>query len=454
MNLLLDTDSYKFSHFPFYPKGMSYMHSYLESRGGRFAQTTQFGLQYILKKYLTKPITAADIDEAETFAKAHGEPFNRAGFEAILNKHGGYMPVRIKAVPEGMVIPNHNVITAVESTGGEETCWIVNFLETMLMRQWYPTTVATQSWHIRKIIKGFLDETADKPEDEIWFKLHDFGARGVSSRESAAIGGAAHLVNFMGSDTIAGVQLMNDYYNKGKMSAFSIPATEHSTVTSWGRENELEAYKNVIRHMPKGGLLACVSDSYNIFDACSKLWGTDLKKEVENSGGTLVIRPDSGDPVEVVDKVLQILDDKFGYSYNTKGFKVLNHVRVIQGDGVNEESIREILRVAKMRGFSATNLAFGMGGALLQKVDRDTQKFAYKCSEVTVNGKAVPVFKDPITDHGKASKSGRLTLIKEAGTYRTVKGPTYGDVLKTVFENGEMKKEYTLAEIRENALQG
>jgi nicotinamide phosphoribosyltransferase len=198
-------------------------------------------------------------------------------------------------------------------------------------------------------------------------------------------------------------------------------------------------------------LYACVSDSYNIYDACEKLWGTELKKEIENSGGLLVVRPDSGDPTRVVTKVLNILDSKFGSTYNTKGFKVLNHVRVIQGDGVNEEAIRGILAAALSNGFSATNLAFGMGGALLQKVDRDTQKFAYKCSEITVNGKYIPVFKDPVDDAGKKSKSGRLELIHEGGQYKTVSGPGFGNLLKPVFENGRMLREYTLAEVRKNA---
>lgn len=268
------------------------------------------------------------------------------------------------------------------------------------------------------------------------------------------LGGAAHLVNFMGSDTVPGVWAANKYY-KHPMAAFSIPAMEHSTVTSWGRENEAKAFENMLNiNGGPGKLVAFVSDSYNIYEAVEKIWGEQLRQKVIDSGTTVIIRPDSGNPAAVVLKCLTLLDQKFGSSYTKTGtYKLLNNVRVIQGDGINEDSIREILETITRAGFSADNVAFGMGGALLQQVNRDTQKFAYKCSEVTVGGHSVEVYKDPITDPGKRSRKGRMDLIKDMGQFKTVSGDNHpGSQLQTIYENGKMVKEYNLTEIRERAL--
>lgn len=454
-NLILDVDSYKASHWEQYPPGTSGLYSYLESRGGRYMETMFFGLQYILKRYLTTPITMGDVEEADAFFRAHGEPFNREGWEYIVRERGGLIPVRIKAVPEGTVVPTHNVLMTVESTD-PRVFWVASYVETVLMRVWYPMTVATVSWHAKEVIRFFLERTAVNPDAELDFKLHDFGARGVSSSESAGIGGAAHLVNFKGSDTVVGVRFANHYYNE-PMAGFSIPAAEHSTMTAWGREREVEAYRNMIRrYAPGNKLIAVVSDSYDLWNALENIWGGALKDEVVGSGSTIVVRPDSGDPTKVVLKTLQILDAKFGSTYNQRGFKVLNNVRVIQGDGVCEDSIRSILDEATRHNYSATNLCFGMGGALLQKVDRDTQKFAYKLSEVTIDGKAVGVRKNPVTDPGKASKQGRLSLVADQnGVLTTVPGENaIGSLLKTVYEDGRLTREFSLAQVRENASRG
>jgi nicotinamide phosphoribosyltransferase len=448
-NLLLKTDSYKASHFMQYPEGTTKVFSYIESRGGKYGQTVMFGLQYLLKQ-LEQGITKEDVEEAATFFAGHGEPFNKEGFMYIVEKHGGKLPIRIKAVAEGSVLPTNLPLVTVENT--DPNCfWLTSYLETMLLRLWYPITVATQSWHCKQIIKGYLQATSDDPNGEIAFKLHDFGARGVSSGESAAIGGAAHLVNFMGSDTVEGVLLANKVY-KSPMAAFSIPAAEHSTITSFGRENEAEAYRNMLRKFAKpGSLVAVVSDSYDLYNAIEKIWGGELKNEVINSGATVVIRPDSGDPATVILQSAKLIEKTFGISYNKKGFKVFNNVRLIQGDGINEDSIREILETLKANGYSATNIAFGMGGALLQQINRDTQKFAMKCSHITVNGQQRDVFKDPVTDSGKRSKKGVLDLVRRTGEYQVLSNQgqdNFGSVLKTVFENGKITKEYTLDEIR------
>lgn len=454
-SIILNTDSYKVSMFKQYPVGTTGVYSYIESRGGRYDRTVFFGLQAFIKEYLLDPITQNDIDFAEEILTAHGEPFNRAGWQYILDKHMGYLPVVIKAVPEGSVIPVKHVLATIENTD-PECFWLTTWLETALLRAvWYPTTVATQSWTIKQVIKNFLEKTGDP--STINFKLHDFGARGVSSMESAGIGGAAHLVNFMGTDTITGVLYAREFYNAG-ISGFSIPAAEHSTITSWGRVGEVDAYRNMLTQFARpGSILAVVSDSYDIFNATSKLWGEELRQQVIDSGATVVIRPDSGDPVVVNRQLIEILGEKFGYTINDKGFKVLNNVRLIQGDGVNELTIRSILGAFMALGWSADNIAFGMGGALLQQIDRDTQKFALKCSSVCIDGTWVDVQKDPITDSGKKSKKGRVELWESGGEYQssveqpkgwTDRGLEWKPVLQKVFENGKLYNEISFEDVR------
>ena len=460
-NLLLNTDSYKVSMFKQYPQGTTGVYSYIESRGGRYDKTVFFGLQAFIKEYLLQPISQSDIDVADEILTAHGEPFNREGWQYILDKHNGYLPVVIRAVPEGSGVPVKNVLATIENTD-PECFWLTTYLETAILRAvWYPTTVATQSKTIKNVIKDYLEKTGDP--SLIDFKLHDFGARGVSSMESAGIGGAAHLVNFMGSDTITGVLYAREYYGAG-IAGFSIPAAEHSTITSWGRDNEVKAYSNMVTQFGKpGAILAVVSDSFDIYEA-SKMWGTgELKQQVIDSGATVVIRPDSGDPVEVLPKVVGILNMGFGHTKNSKGYKVLNNVRVIWGDGINLQSIKAIMRImVDLNGWSADNFAFGMGGALLQQVDRDTQRFAMKCSSVQINGEWRDVQKDPITDSGKKSKAGRVKLwTNSGGEYASsVSAPTgwsdkgiggWSDALQTVYMDGALFNEIDFATVRANS---
>jgi nicotinamide phosphoribosyltransferase len=459
-NIILNTDSYKASMFKQYPAGTKGVYSYIESRGGHYDQTVFFGLQMFVKEYLLNPITQADIDIASEILPAHGEPFNREGWQYILDKYNGYLPVVIRAVPEGTVVPTKQVLATIENT--DPNCfWLTTWLETALLRAiWYPVTVATQSKAIKNAILEYLERTGDPTT--INFKLHDFGARGVSSMESAGIGGAAHLVNFMGTDTITGVLYAREYYNAG-VAGFSIPAAEHSTITSWGRDGEVDAYRNMLNQFAKpGSIVAVVSDSYDVFNACEKLWGEELRQQIIDSGATVVIRPDSGDPLEINQRLIKILDSKFGHTVNAKGYKVLNNVRLIQGDGVNENTVRTILGNFLINGWSADNIAFGMGGALLQIVDRDTQKFAMKCSAALVAVEWVDVQKDPITDSGKKSKKGRVQLWKSGGEYQsaveqpknwTDKGTgEWTPVLQKVFENGQLYNEITFDQVRANSV--
>lgn len=460
-NLLLNTDSYKASHWQQYPAGSEQMFSYIEARSSKngYQHSLFFGLQALVQQVLSQPITDAMIVEARELLTAHGEPFNEAGWRRILTEFGGYLPLTIRAVPEGRVVPLKQVLVTVESTD-PESFWLASYIETWLLRVWYPTTVATLSWHIKQQLRQYLTLSSDDPETSLAFKLHDFGARGTSSNESAGLGGCAHLVNFLGTDTLQALLIARQYYDE-PMAGFSIPAAEHSSLTSWGRDQELDAYRNMIRLFGQPGkIFACVSDSYNLWNAL-KLWGTDLKDELIASGATLVVRPDSGDPVEIVARTVQELDGYFGSTLNSKGYKLLNQVRIIQGDGIDASTVAPLYERLLGLGFSADNLALGMGGGLLQQVNRDTLGFAMKCSALKVQGQWRDVYKDPITDPGKTSKKGRLSLFRHqtTGDYQSLRIDDAGlpeisqpelwqDQLQTLYHNGQILRRQSLSEIR------
>jgi len=461
MTAIIRTDSYKFSQWMQYPSDTEFVSSYIESRGGE-PDSVFFGLQAFIKEYMMTPITMKDIDMAESIVLRHGLPFNREGWEIIVNEYNGMLPLEIEAVPEGTVMPTHNVQVQVVNTD-PRLFWLTSYVETAMLRGvWYPSTVATKSRKMKKIIAAALHKTSDIPvNDQLFFKLHDFGARGASSTETAILGGMAHLINFMGTDTFEAIPAVMELYNTDEVVGFSIPASEHSTITSWGRDNEVKAFENMIdKFAGEGKIYACVSDSYDIFKAAGDLWGTQLKDKIIASGGTLVVRPDSGNPETIPVEIIEILMDKFGYTVNSKGFKVLpSHIRLIQGDGINEASLPRIIDNMIAKDLSIDNIAFGMGGGLLQAWNRDTLKYAMKASaRKDSNGVWHDVFKDPISDHGKVSKKGRLGLVLEHGlgsvNIRTVPkdiADDRGNLLRKVYRNGELLVEDTFEDIRKRA---
>ncbi len=460
-NIIKLTDSYKVSHAVQYPSDTTEIDSYFESRGGEFRESVFFSLQYFLRRYLEgKVVTKEKIDEAERFLTAHLGPgiFQRSRWEYILEKYDGRLPVEIRAVPEGTVVPTHNVLMTIRNTD-PECFWLTNYLETLLVQVWYGCTTATISREMKKIIKTGLEKSGDI--SGLPFKLHDFGFRGVSSVESAGLGGAGHLVNFQGTDTVAALEVCDEIYHC-PMAGFSIPAAEHSTITSWGREGEIDAFRNMLEQFPTG-LVAVVSDSWDIYNACKYLWGRTLRKEILNRNGTLVIRPDSGDPTKVLPEILNILGNEFTYLTNDKGYKVLpSQVRVIQGDGIRRSTLKGIVDSILEAGWSLDNVAFGSGGGLLQDCNRDTLNFAFKCSSATVKGEDRPVFKQPVGASWKKSKKGKLALVNDP-VFETVHGSTWatvsyneaakfgGDKLVPVFRNGHLLAEYSLDEIRTNS---
>jgi nicotinamide phosphoribosyltransferase len=459
-NPILAVDSYKASHKWQYPDGTAHVSSYIEARtdksGLEVPGTLVFGLLPHLRRLADTPVTEAAINQAKTLFSAHGVPFFEEGWRRILDRHHGRLPIEIRAVAEGSVVPFSNALVQVVNTD-PEAFWLTSYLETGLQRAlWYPSTVATVSWAVKRILLEFWRTTSDAPVESLDFKLHDFGARGASSAESAALGGMAHLVNFKGTDTVEALLAAAEYYGE-PMAGFSIPAAEHSTITCWGRDGEADAYANMLRQFGgPGRLVAVVSDSYDVFHAVEALWGGKLRQQVLDMGGTLVIRPDSGDPVEVVALVLKLAAKAFGTERNAKGYEVLNPaVRVIQGDGITPRTIRAILERMKADRFAIDNIAFGMGGALLQKVDRDTFSWAMKASAVEGGGLWRDVYKDPVTDQSKGSKRGRLALTRDAsGVWRTVPVetcPEADNLLRPVFRDGEILSTPSFAEIRARA---
>ncbi len=766
-NICLLTDSYKQSHQRQYPPGTQRVYSYLESRGGAYNPLVFYGLQYYLKEYLVgKVVTREKIDYAQGRVNAHfgTDVFNIDGWNLMLSRYGGTLPVTIKALPEGCVVHTGIPLFVIENLD-PDFWWLTNFLETILCQVWYPITIASNSYFLRRLMAEYV-KLSGHP-DTLNYKVHDFGFRGCTTPEQAAVGASAHLLSFDGTDTFVGCELATEYYNEPSMVGHSIAASEHSTITSWGKLREAEAYENMLNLYPDQ-MFACVSDSYDIYNATGNIWGGVLRDKVKARSIPMVIRPDcyddqteiltlsgwklfshlrpeekvgqyhadgtvtfvipsriiskeykgkmvcfvsdksgvdlivtpnhrmirlltngngllikeaqdtkfnynyrhivagrkigertsltpferlsiafqadgsypskrtdgrkcirfnfskkrkvkrlleicgsgnfehkvsiepgrpyntqvyvwvddwpsktfdwveiedkdwkwcqefiqeckhwdgsirsetrskydstvksnaevvqlvaalagfktyysvtedkrkeqfsdvftvhiledrcyaggqsikkqvleydgsiycvtvpsgmvmvrrnkrisisgnSGDPMEVIPRLLNIASQKFGRDFNEQGYKVLRHVRFIQGDGVDTEAIEAISKRVISMGYSIDNLAFGSGGGLLQKFDRDTNKFAIKCSQATINGESINVFKDPVTDHGKSSKRGRFKVVNVNGVLNWAnEGECLDkeDCLQTVFHNGELIKEHNYLDIRNRVRQ-
>lgn len=471
-NFLYISDSYKYSHHKQYPENLTKLYSYFEARGFKSPffhkpEVVFFGLQYLISKLEGSVITRQDVERAKLFYEKHFgmDIFNYDGFMHIVEKHDGRLPIRIKAVPEGTPIKPGNVLMTVENTD-PEVPWLTNYVETFLTKVWYPTTVATLSREIKKTIAHYMSLTSD--EETMFlidFQLHDFGMRGGSSDETVALGGAAHLVNGFGTDTVSAMKLAQDYYGDpledNVVYGNSIPATEHSVMTIKGKDGELEQYHRVIDAYPDDAIVAIVSDSYDIYNVIENWVCGSLKDKILSRKGKIVLRPDSGDPEVVISHILNIFEKKMKdkITMNSKGYKVLPpQIGLIWGDGINHKDIDTILSMMKVKGWASSNIVFGMGGGLLQKVNRDSLKFAFKASYAEFSdGTSVEVYKDPITDSSKKSKRGMLGLTKNHdGDWETFKYGGEGslnphDHLNVVFEDGVLHYDNTFEDIRTRA---
>ena len=459
-NICLLTDSYKVTHHYFYPMGTEKIYSYLESRvGAEFNKTIFYGLQYVLKKYLEgQVVTQQKIDEADRLISAHIGPdiFNKDGWQYILDEHDGCLPIEIKSVPEGTPVDVSNVLMTVEITD-KESYWLVNYLESLLLQVWYPSTVATLSAEVRKLCNFYLEVTGSS-KDNLNFMLHDFGYRGATSTESSMLSGSAHLLNFSGTDTIPALTIPENYYNDSELYGFSVQATEHSVMTSLGPEGEFAQILNVIENA-KPGILSMVIDSYNYRNFLMEAGknGSDLNdailKFLKTEGNKVVFRPDSGEPVSTTIDCLNILEEGFGSYKTSEGYKVFDsNIGLLWGDGLNYQKIRDILFAMKSNGWAAENIIFGMGGGLHTAVNRDTQRNAFKCSAQLRDGEWHDIFKNPL-DSSKKSKTGRFKLIQENNSFKTIPIDGEGeDILQTVFKNGELLIDDKFSNIKNRAL--
>uniref|UniRef100_A0A7S0MWA0 Nicotinamide phosphoribosyltransferase n=1 Tax=Pyramimonas obovata TaxID=1411642 RepID=A0A7S0MWA0_9CHLO len=459
------TDSYKAGHFKMYPAADK-MVAYGEFRKGfqlgdgkhdeEDKRLIFFGIRYIVETFLNKRWTVQDVENADKFYSQHLAPFYteypwpKDLFLKFIKENDGYFPVKLEALPEGSVI--HSRVPVYQITAEKEYSHLCTFMETLLTMVWYPTCVATLSRRCKDVISKGFEKTVD---DDVSFllnsRLHDFGFRGCTSTEQSVLGGCAHLLNFDGTDTMSAAYYAQFVLNNGKPVGQSIPATEHSVMTSW--RTEVEAVKNMISHFGDG-LFACVMDSYEYSEALRTVLpeAKRILDEEKKVNGTMVIRPDSGDPVEAVLEGLHKAEAAFGAAVNKKGFKVLKGAAVIQGDGIDIQKVAEIVEAVMAAGFSVQNVAFGMGGGLLQKVNRDTMSFATKLSHIHYKGepKGRDIMKAPKSDTGKFSLPGILQVRREKGVCMVYSVPDHAagaplveaaeNELRVVYDCGPLKQ--------------
>lgn len=463
-NPLLCTDVYKLGHMEFYKPGTTKIYSYLEARSDKkFSHTVFFGLQYYLKQFLSKPVTKEQAEEFFDYRMRilGGVPEGvRTKINALVEL--GYIPLKIKAVPEGLRINNRNVLMTVTNTH-PDFYWCVGFFESLLLKVWNTCTVATYSYELRQLFTDYCEKTGGIPE-LIPFQVHDFGYRGCSSEETAALSGMAHLTSFLGTDTVPAVKCARDFYSAAEPVGLSVPASEHSVMCSFGFEDEIEAFRHMLKVNPTG-IVSIVSDTYNLWNVLDN-FAVALKDEILSRQGKVVFRPDSGEPEKILlggrmadhepwtDGVFDRLADVFGSTLNDKGYRSLHpNVGAIYGDGMYDKRIRSILAEMDAAGYCSSNLVIGVGGLLLQQHNRDDLGFAFKATHAVINGHEVELFKDPITDPGKRSKKGLMSLWKtNTGTYFTTDCTSAEDekegLLSPVYENGMLLVNHKFADIR------
>lgn len=470
-NILLMTDVYKLGHMRLYPKGTTKVYSYLCARSTKKeAEALFFGLQPYLK-LLEKGVTQEDAEEFMAYYTdiLGATPPADVGekIQSLVNL--GYIPLEIKAVPEGTLIGNKNVLATVTNSV-EGFHWVVGFFESLLLKVWNTTSVATLSHKFKRLAVEMTNKTSDS-DFLVPFLVHDFGYRGVSSEQTAELSGAAHLVNFCGTDTVPAVKFMKENYAGTGLIGASVPASEHSIHCSFGPSAQDElAYVNNMMDLNPTGLVSVVSDAYDYWRMLTETLPA-VKNRILARDGKYVVRPDSGDPKKILcgdpdasvgsvewKGTFRLLEETFGATVNSKGYKELNpKIGVIYGDGMYYDRYKDILETMEKMGYANTNLVIGIGGLLLQQHNRDDLGFAFKATYAEVNGDAKELYKDPITDKGKRSHMGLMRLDKDpaTGKFRTMDGVSWADEsqgeLVTVFKNGKVVKEYTLQEIRDRA---
>lgn len=469
-NLLLMTDVYKLGHLRMYKPGTNKIYSYLCARSTKKeAKALFFGLQPYLK-ILEKGVTQEDADE---FFQYFTEILGSLPPKDIVDKINGlvklgYIPLEIKAVPEGTYLENKNVLATVTNTH-PDFYWVVGFFESLLLKVWNTTSVATLSHKFKRLATEFTKETSDS-DFLLPFLVHDFGYRGVSSEETAELSGAAHLINFCGTDTVPAVKFLKQNYAGEGLIGASVPASEHSIHCSFGptEQDELDYVNNMLDLNPTG-LVSVVSDAYDYWRMLTVTL-PKVKDRILARDGKFVVRPDSGDPMKILcgdpeaeagspanKGTFVLMEELFGASVNSKKYKELNpKVGVIYGDGMYFDRYKAILTKMRDMKYANTNLVVGIGGLLLQQHNRDDLGFAFKATYAEINGEGTELYKDPITDPGKKSHMGLMALVRtDDGVFKTLdkitKTEEKGGLLDQVFLNGKITKFQTLAEIRERS---
>jgi nicotinamide phosphoribosyltransferase len=472
------TDYYKVGHVFQYPDKTELVYSNLTPRSSRLKGIDEmvfFGMQYFIKEYLLnyfnenffhqpKEKVMTDYKRRITTSLGTGLPT----YNHIERLHElGYLPIEIKALPEGSKVPMKVPCITIVNTL-PEFYWLTNFLETLLSAIiWQPCTSATIAHAYRKLLNGYATETG-MPAEFVQWQGHDFSFRGMSSLETAVLSGMGHLLSFTGTDTIPAIDALEQYYNADadkELIGGSVAATEHSVMCSGSKDGELETFKRLITEVYPAGIVSIVSDTWDLWKVCTEYLPA-LKELILQRDGKVVIRPDSGDPVKIIcgdadgkteqerKGVVELLWDVFGGSITGQGYKLLDpHIGAIYGDSINLERAAQICDGLKAKGF-ASQVVFGIGSYTYQYNTRDTFGTAMKATFVVVDGEAREIFKNPVTDDGtKKSATGLLNVQKENGRFVLYDKVSWAEEaqseLKTVFKNGIITKEFTLAEIRE-----
>jgi nicotinamide phosphoribosyltransferase len=471
LNPLLALDVYKMGHMEQYVPRTTRVYSYLMARSDKtFSRVVFMGLQYYLAQYLKTRLTPAMGEEFLAYRQrilgVPNPPDVVAKIRALARL--GYWPLRIKALPEGTVIGTRQVLMTIENTH-PDFYWCVGFIESLLLKVWYPTTVASHSYRYRQVVNAAFDATVGPEQDFLRpFMVHDFGYRGDSSEEGAALSGIAHLLSFTGSDTVPALPLADRYYGgrEAGLVMASVPASEHSVMCSYGVEDELAAFRRMLELYPTG-LVSIVSDTYDIYRVLTEFTRALAPAILARPlGSKVVFRPDSGNPEYIIagdptapadspegKGAIRLLDEVFGHTVNSKGYKVLHpNVGLIYGDGMYLERYERTLARLQSQGYAASNFVIGVGG-ILRHHSRDTLGFALKATYVEVDGVPREIEKTPATDPRKRSHKGLITLARdEAGEYVTHDRQTAAGeaatLLALVFEDGQLTAPTTLTEMR------
>ena len=484
-NPLFLTDFYKQSHANLYEDDVEKIYSTWTPRSKISDELPDevivFGIQWFIKKYLidyfnenffNRPKHAVISEYQRMMLHTIGN--SGIGIDRVSMLHDlGYLPIRIKALPEGTRCPLKCPYMTIENTD-HDFFWLTNFLETLISCElWKPATSATIADQYKKIFKDYSDLTCDD-DSHIMFQGHDFSMRGMSGIEASAISGAGHLLSFYGTDTIPAITLLEDYYNASvviETIGASIPATEHSimccnsaTTVDGDPLREYEAFKRIITKVHPSGYVAVVSDTWNIWNIMSDVL-PKLRGDIMARDGKLVIRPDSGDPVKIVlgnpesdneyerKGVIRCLAEIFGTTTNSKGYKVLDsHIGCIYGDAITLERAERICDGLANMGFASSNIVFGIGSYTYNYNTRDTFGFAMKSTYAIRSGEPVQLYKNPVTDNGKKkSQKGMVAVLKPNDKLVYVDGlvkERLDDLMNVVFEDGRLYEEQSLSDIR------